>query len=464
MAQYDLVVIGAGPGGYVAAIRASQLGMKTAIVEREWLGGVCLNVGCIPTKALLHSAELLDQARDGKRFGVVIDDVTFDIKGAMGHKQKVVEGQRKGVEFLMRKNKIDVLRGTGKVAGRGRVSVSGPEGEQTVETKNILIATGSKPKSLPGIQIDEERIISSTGALELKEVPRTLGVIGASAVGVEFASMYRSFGSEVTIIEVQPRLVPFEDEEISAELEKAFKRRGIKSFTGAKVNGTERIDGGIVVRLTDKDGKEQTLEFEKLLLGVGREPLSKGIGLEELGVNLDQRGFIVVDQYMRTNVEGIYAIGDVVPSPLLAHVASAEGILAVEHMAGLDVHPINYDLVPGCTYCYPEIASIGLTEARARERGYEVKTSKFPFSANGRANIAGERNGFIKLVADAKYGQLLGVHMIGPHVTELIAEGGVALSHEATAESLVHTIHAHPTLYEAIHEAVHGLVGGTIHM
>jgi dihydrolipoamide dehydrogenase len=463
--QYDVVVIGSGPGGYVAAIRAAQLKLKTAIVEAQALGGVCLNVGCIPTKALLHSAELLDEVREGKRFGVMVPEVAFDMGAALKHKDAVVKQMTGGVSMLMKKNKVDVFAGWGSIPARGQVKVKlNAGGEELLAAKNIVLAVGSKPRDLPGMEFDEDRIISSTGALELKEVPKSLLVIGAGAIGVEFASAYRSFGSEVTLVEALPRIVPLEDEDISAELSKVLSKRGISIMTGARLGSVDRSESQIVAKITDDKGQEQTIVAERMLLGIGRTPLTKGIGLEELGLAMDKRGYVEVDGHMRTKVEGIYAIGDCIPTPWLAHVASHEGILAVETIAGLETHPINYDKVPACTYCHPEVASIGLSEAKAKERGYEVKVSKFPFLANGRAATFGERTGFVKLVVDAQYDEILGMHMIGPGVTELIGEGSVALTHEATGESLVHTIHAHPTLHEVIGEAAHGLEGGYIHI
>ncbi len=461
--QYDVAVIGAGPGGYVAAIRAAQLGMKAAVIERGELGGVCLNVGCIPTKAMLHSAELFDEAKEGKRVGVVADNIRLDWNGVMGHKDRVVKQMTGGVGGLMKKNRIDVVKGFGTLASPTSVRVAADGGEQTVNARNIIIATGGAPRSLPFAPIDEEVILSSTGILALKEVPRRLIVIGGGIIGVEFSSAFRSYGTEVTILEALPKLLPAEDDEVSAELLKALTRRGIKTHLEVKVAGVDRSESGVVVTFTGKDGKEQQIQGDKLLMAVGRGPLTKGIGLEEAGIQMDPRGYIQVNSMMQTNVPSVYSIGDCVPTPWLAHVASAEGVLAVEHMAGRHVEPINYDKVPACTYSSPEVASCGLTEAKARERGFEVKVGRFPFSANSKAAILANRTGFIKIVADATYGEVLGVHMIGPRVTELIAEGGMALSHEATDESMVHTIHAHPTLYESILEASHGLMEGPIH-
>ncbi|HEY1011658.1 MAG TPA: dihydrolipoyl dehydrogenase [Herpetosiphonaceae bacterium] len=464
MAQYDVVIIGSGPGGEVAALRAVQLGLKVAVVERDQVGGVCLNIGCIPTKALLHCADLLEETREGKKFGVVTGEVKFELKGAMGHKERVVKTMRGGLEGLFKNRKIDLHRGTGRVVKPGEVAVTGADGSETIlQTRAIILAVGSTPRALPFAPFDEQRIISSTGALSLPEVPRHLAIIGAGAIGCEFASMYRAFGAQVSLIEMLPRIVPAEDEEISAELEKEFKKRGIKIYTGAKTTGVAKREDGLTVAIEGSDGKAVELDADYLLVGVGRAPNTQNIGIVEAGVQLDQRGYVVVDGMMRTNVEGIYAIGDVVPTPWLAHVASAEGVIAVEHIAGHTPHPIDYGKIPGCTYCSPEVASVGLTERQAREAGYEVKVGKFPFAAVGKATVLGQRTGFVKLVSDAKYGELLGVHMIGPRVTELIAEGGLALSHEATVESLLATIHAHPTLYEALHEAGHALLDGPIH-
>lgn len=462
--QYDVVVIGAGPGGYVAAIRAAQLGLKTAVVERQYWGGVCLNIGCIPTKALLHTADLLEDARDSKRFGVVIPEATLDWDAVQRYKDQVVKQMTGGVGFLMKKHKIDQHNGAARLTGRNSIQVTDAGGKQTsLSAKNIIIATGAHPRDLPqvGATFDEDRILSSTGMLALKQVPASLLVIGASAIGCEFASAFRTFGSQITLVEALPRIVPVEDEEISAELTKAFAKRGIKVMAGARFTGVDRSESQIVATVIDSNGKEHKIQAERMLLGIGITPNTKDLGLEEAGVELDQRGFVKVDGMMQTNQPGIYSIGDcAVSSPWLAHKASAEGIVAAERIAGHNPPPIDYGKIPGCTYCSPEIASVGLTEAKARERGYDVKIGKFPFSANGKATILAERSGFVKIVADKKYDEVLGIHIIGPHATELIAEGGVALSHEATAESLMRTIHAHPTLYEAIGEAEHAAAAG----
>ncbi len=466
---YDVVVVGAGPGGYVAAIRAAQLGLKTAIVERQYMGGVCLNVGCIPTKALLHTADLLEELRETKRFGVNISDVTLDWEAALRQKDTVVKTHVGGVTFLMKKNKIDVLNGTARLAGRGQVVVSDAEGRnRAVTAKHIIIAVGARPREIPaiGAVFDNDRILSSTGGLNMPSTPASLLVVGAGAIGVEFASMYRSFGAEVTVVEMLPRIVPLEDEEVSAELARAFNRRGIKALAGARLNHLATVEAGVTAHIVDAQGAEHTLTFERALVGVGITPNTRDIGLEAAGVTLDPRGFIQVDDHMRTSAEGIYAIGDcALTTPWLAHKASAEGILAAETIAGHHSPPIDYNKIPACTYCTPEIASIGLTEARAREQGIDVKIGKFAFTANSKATILGQRNGFVKIVADKKYDEVLGMHMIGPRVTELIAEASIALSHEATAESMMRTIHAHPTLHEAIGEAAHAAAeGAAIHM
>lgn len=460
---FDVVVIGAGPGGYVAAIRAGQLGLKTAIIEKDKnLGGTCLLRGCIPTKALLHTADVFEEFKHARDIGVVADGVSLDFPQAQKRKNKVVLKLAKGVEFLMKKNKVQVFKGAARIEKPGQITVTREDGtSDAVETKNIIIATGSVPRSLPTLPIDGQHIITSDEILELSEIPKSLIVLGAGAVGVEFASMYARFGSDVVLLELLPRLLPIEDEEISAELLKSFKKQGIKSFTGANFQSAVVEDGNI--RATARIG-EQDREFtaEKLLVAVGRRAYTDGLGLENTKVELE-RGYIKVDEYMRTAESGIYAIGDVVPTPWLAHVASAEGILAVEHMAGKEARPINYDRVPNCTYCQPEVASVGLTEAKARERGYDVKVGRFPIPVIAKAQILGAAEGIVKIVSDKKYDEVLGVHIIGPHATELVVEGCVALQMESTVEELIHTMHAHPTVSETIHEAVEDVHGLMIH-
>jgi len=463
---YDVAIIGSGPGGYVAAIRAAQLQMSVLIVEREpKLGGVCTLRGCIPTKALLHTADVLEQARHGAEVGVAAREVRLDFPAAMKHKEKVVRQSTNGVSYLMKKNKVDVAAGFGRISAPGRVSVAGADGaETTYQAKNILVATGSTPRSLPGIEIDHGAILSSDSVLELADVPKSLLVIGSGAVGVEFASMFSRFGTKTTLVEVLPRIVPLEDEEVSKELAASFKRQGIAVYVDTRVERVTKNGGGVEVIARSSGGsKTETFRAEKILLAVGRKPLSENIGLEALGVETE-RGYIKVDSYMRTNVPNVYAIGDVVPTPWLAHVASAEGVVAVEQMARGETRPLNYDQVPGCTYCSPEVASIGLSEAAARERGHDVAVGKFPFSAVGKARIVNETAGFVKIVADKRYDEVLGVHIIGPRATELIAEAGAALKLEATSEELVRTIHAHPTLSEAIHEAAEAVGGHAIHI
>ena len=462
---YDVAIIGSGPGGYVAAVRAAQLGMSVLIVERESrLGGVCTLRGCIPTKALLHTADLLEEARHGAEVGVAAREIRLDFPAALKHKEKIVRQSTNGVSYLMKKNKVDVVTGFGRLAGHGKVTVAAADGaETTFSAKNVLIATGSTPRSLPGIDIDHQSVLSSDSILELTEIPKSLLVIGSGAVGVEFASMFARFGSKATVVEILPRIVPLEDEEVSRELAASFKRQGIAVYVDTRVERVTVSDAGAEVLARSSAGKTETFRAEKILLAVGRKPLSEGIGLEALGVATD-RGYIRVDPWMQTNVPNVYAIGDVVPTPWLAHVAMAEGTVAVERMAGAETPPLNYDQVPGCTYCAPEVASIGLTEAAARERGHDVVVGKFPFSANGKARVINETAGFVKIVAEKKYDEVLGVHIVGPKATELIAEAGAALKLEATSEELVRTIHAHPTLSETMHEAAEAVSGHAIHI
>ncbi len=466
---YDIIIIGSGPGGYVAAIRAGQLGLKTAIIEKEFLGGTCLNVGCIPTKALLRSAEVLTTARDARQFGIVAGDIQLDLPAVIARKDKIVLERRRGVEALMAKNKATVYSGTGSIAAPGKVVVTGKDGKQELAAKAIIIATGSAPKSLPFAQIDEKTIISSTGALELTELPAHVAIIGAGAIGVEFASLLQEFGSKVTLIEALPQILPLEDKDSAAELARAFRSRGIRMLTAAKVTGVDKTGAGVVVHVTGSDGVAEDIAADKLLMAVGRRPVTEHIGLEAAGVKME-RGFVVVDGNMRTSVKGVYAIGDCVVLEgqgahlQLAHVASAEGIVAVETIAGHDVKPLDYNAIPRAVYSHPEVASIGLTEEQAIQQGYELKIGKFPMRASSKSGILGERGGMVKLVTDAKYGEILGMHMVGPMATEIIAEIAVAKRLEATVEELAHTVHAHPTVAEAVMEAAHAALGGAIHI
>jgi len=468
--SYDVVIIGAGTGGYVAAIRCAQLGMRVAVVEKQKaLGGTCLIWGCIPTKALLEHAHALKVIRDAKEWGVTVPAATpvVDMNQVHARKDRIVNGLTRGVEFLFKKNKIDWIKGTARLAGNGKVEVTDGD-RQTLDAKEIIIATGSSARSVPGIEIDRRRIITSDDAIGLKEIPKSLLIMGSGAVGVEFASIYRRFGSEVTIIELLPRLVPFEDEAISAELEKSFRRQGIKSLTATKVTRASAGANDVEIEAHTPDGKSQKLTAELLLVATGRGPVTGGLGAEELGVQME-RGYIKVDELYRTSVPNVSAIGDVItlgdtPHPQLAHVSSAEGILVAERLAGQEVRPINYNHVPNCTYCDPEIGSVGLTEAKARQRGYDVRVGSFPYGVLGRAKMAGETEGFVKIVADKKYDEILGVHMIGPRSTELVAEAVLALRLECTVEELVKTIHAHPTFSEAIGEAAHATHGAAIHL
>jgi dihydrolipoamide dehydrogenase len=463
--RYDLTVIGSGPGGYVAAVRAAQLGLKTAVVEKyAQPGGTCLHWGCIPTKALLHAAELLDSAGHAEKFGIKISGAKLDLPGVHKYKDDVVQANAKGVSYLFKKNKVDLLQGIGRLPGAGRVEVTPAEGAPyTVETQHTLLATGSVVRGLPGVEFDGKKIVSSDEALSLPKVPKSMIILGAGAVGVEFASIYRSFGAEVTLVELLPRLVPIEDAALGKELERCFKKRKIACHTGTRVTDVATQGKGVRVK-AEKGDQELELEAEVLLVAVGRKPVSDDLGLENTRVKVDDHGFVEVDPMMRTGEPRVYAIGDLLATQALAHVASHEGIVAVEHAAGLNPSPIHYDRVPSCTYCQPEVASIGLNEEKAREQGYDVTVGRFPFSAIGKAKILGDTSGFVKLVVDKQYDELLGVHIIGPHATELISEATAALNLEATAESIIHAIHAHPTLAEAMGEAALAAHDRAIHI
>jgi dihydrolipoamide dehydrogenase len=468
---FDVVVIGAGTGGYVAAIRAAQLGLKVAVVERQpALGGTCLNWGCIPTKALLEHAHALKIAQEAAEWGISLGSSAppaIDLARVHARKDKIVAGITKGVEFLFKKNKIEWVKGSGRLAGSGRVEVTGPGAARALQAPEIIVATGSSPRSIPGIEIDKTHILTSDEAIHLAELPKSIAILGSGAVGVEFASIFRRFGSEVTLVELLPRLVPNEDEAVSAELAKAFRKRGIALRTDTKVTSAKVAGGSVAIEMTGGDGKASSLKVDKLLVAIGRGPVTDGLGVEEAGIALEG-GYIRVDELFRSSVPGISAVGDVItmggPHAQLAHLSSMEGIVLAERIAGHDVQPINYDHVPACTYCEPEIGSVGLTEQAAIARGYDVRVGTFPFNVLGRAKIAGETEGFVKIVGDRKYDELLGVHIIGPRATEVIAEATVALRLESTVEELIRTIHAHPTMAEAVGEAAHAVHGAAIHL
>lgn len=459
MANYDVVIIGGGPGGYVAAIRAAQLGLKVALVERERVGGLCLNWGCIPSKALLRSAEVLAAIREAPRFGITVEGVHADLSVAVEHSRQVVDRMVRGVEFLLDKNGVAVFPGQGYLRSPGQVEVQ-PTGD-VLEAVNVIIATGARAKATPGLATDGQQVITSREALELREVPPSLVVVGGGPVGVEFAYLYRTFGSQVTIIEMLPHLLPGEDEEIGVRLERAFARQGIQVLTNTTVHALERGEDRVRVRVQGPRGDSQ-VEGAKVLVGVGMEANSDGLGLEELGVTLN-RGFIQVDGRMATSVAGIYAIGDVTGPPLLAHVAAAQGVVAVEAIAGRDPAPLAYDDMPRATYCQPQVASLGLTEAQARERGYQVRVGKFPFRGNGKATAIAQEEGMAKVVVDDRRGDILGFHIIGPEATELISEVSLARLLEATPLELGLVVHPHPTLSEVVKEAALAAQGEAIH-
>lgn len=465
--MFDVVIIGSGPGGYVAAIRAGQLGLKTAIIEKEKrLGGTCLHKGCIPTKSLLWTAELYAHVLHGAAFGVNVSSPSVDWGQAQRHKAKVVSKGAGGIDFLMKKNHVTVIKGHGRIAGKGKVEVRPDDGSVTrvVDTKSIIVATGSVPATLPSIKVDHQRVLDSDSMLELGVVPKSLVVLGAGAVGTEFASLFNHVGAEVTLMELMPNVLPIEDEDISRELEKHLKRRKIDVMTGTRFERVERTEAGVRVHATASDGQVKVIEAEYFLSAVGRAPLTQDCGLELTNIQRSPKGTIPIDAMMRTTEPGVYAIGDVTPHPMLAHCASAQGIVAVEHIAGKEPRPLDYGLIPNATYCYPEVASVGLTEKRAKERGYDVKVGTFPFSAITKAAISDEAFGLVKIVSEKKYDEVLGVHLCGPHATELLAEACVALKLEITTEELARTVHAHPTLSEAIHEAAEAALGHPIHL
>ena len=463
--NYDLVVIGSGPGGYVAAIRAGQLGLKTAILEPEELGGVCLNWGCIPSKALLKNAEIVSYFKRAEEFGLKMDNFSADFSVAIDRSRKVVDRNTKGVAFLLDKNKVDHIQGTGKIVGAGKVEV-GPVGTvpggSIIEAKNIIVATGARPRSIPPLPVDGDKIITSRESIVMKDLPSSIVIVGGGAIGVEFAYIYKMYGVQVTIVEMLPRLVPNEDEDISAQLERAFKRHRIDFLTGAGVTGVDTSGSSVKVTV-EKDGAAQTLECDKVLVAIGIQPNVEDIGLETVGIATNRTG-IVVDEKMATNVAGIYAIGDVNGKMPLAHVASAQAMIAVETIAGLETQPLDYTYMPRATYCMPQIASFGLTEAQAREQGRDINVGTFNVQANGKALAMGEGSGLVKLVVDAKYGEILGGHMIGPEVTELLGELSMTRLLEGTVLELGWAVHAHPSLSEILKEAALGAQGRTIHM
>jgi dihydrolipoamide dehydrogenase len=460
---YDVVVLGAGPGGYVAAIRAAQLGLRTAIIEKEFLGGVCLNIGCIPSKALLRNAEIARLLGRGKDFGFSFENLHLDFSVAVKRSREVSDRLVKGVGFLMRKNKIDVVMGTGTLQAADRIQVVDGEGkEQTVQAKNIIIATGARVRELPNIAMDGERIISYREAILQEKLPKSVVVIGAGAIGCEFTTTWRSYGSEVYLVELLEHILPLEDDQVAEELTKSFGKFGVKVFAGSKVTAAEVAKDKVRVKIEGPKG-EQTVEVEQVLVATGVRPNSENIGLEALGVQTE-RGFIVVDDGLRTNVPGVYAIGDVTGKLLLAHVGSAQGIVAAETIAGHETIKLDYMMMPRPTYSHPQVASFGLTEKQAREQGHEIKIGQFPFRPNGRALSLGEPEGFVKIIADAKYGEILGAHLIGPEVTELLPELTLARMWELTPAEIARNVHSHPTLSEVLMEAAHGVEGQAIHI
>ncbi|GAA4374246.1 dihydrolipoyl dehydrogenase [Hymenobacter koreensis] len=461
--QYDVVVIGSGPGGYVAAIRASQLGLKVGVVERESLGGICLNWGCIPTKALLKSAQVFDYLKHPQEYGLSADNVGYDFTKVVQRSRGVADGMSKGINFLFKKNKIDAIMGTAKVLKPGEVDVTKADGsKETVQAKHIILATGARARELPNLPIDGKKIIGYRQAMVLPEQPKSMVVVGSGAIGVEFAYFYATMGTKVTIVEFMPRIVPVEDEEVSKQLERSFKKAGIDILTSAEVTKVDTAGAGCKVTIKTAKG-EQNLDADVVLSAVGVQTNLENLGLEELGITVE-KGRIIVDEMYRTNVPGIYAIGDIVPGAALAHVASAEGIICVESIAGHHPEPLNYQNIPGCTYCQPEIASVGLTEEEAKKQGYDILVGKFPFSASGKASAGGTKDGFVKVIFDKKYGEWLGAHMIGANVTEMIAEAVVARKLETTGHEIIKSVHPHPTMSEAIMEAAAAAYGEVIHL
>ncbi|MGB9672836.1 MAG: dihydrolipoyl dehydrogenase [Anaerolineales bacterium] len=465
MMDYDVIVIGAGPAGYVAAIRSAQLGLKVAIIDKQWLGGVCLNVGCIPSKALLRNAEIAHILREGaKEFGFSFENLSLDYSAAVKRSRQVSSRLTKGVAFLMKKNNIEVFMGSAKLTAPNAVTITAEEGNpKTITANNIIVATGASVAIPPGWEVDGKTVVTYLEAILQEKLPQSAIIIGAGAIGLEFATVWNSYGSDVTLVEMLPRIAPLEDEEVSAELTKAFNKRKIKTLAGHRVESLKIQNGKAVVKVSSPEG-EKTLEAEQALVAIGFKPNSRNLGLEEVGVKLNERGMIEIDDRMATNVPGIWAIGDVTGKLMLAHVGSAQGIVCAENIAGVETIKLNYINMPRATYCQPQIASFGLTEAQAKEKGYEIKVGRFPFQANGKALGLGESAGWVKIISDAKYGEILGAHMIGPEVTELLPELTLAQNMELTAEEIARNVHAHPTLTEVIMEAAHAVEGQAIHI
>jgi len=461
--NYDLIVIGSGPGGYVAAIRASQLGLKTAIVERESLGGICLNWGCIPTKALLKSAQVFEYIKHASDYGITVSDAKHDFNAVVKRSRGVADGMSKGIAFLMKKNKIDVIMGNGKLMSGSKVEVTDATGaKKTYDAKHIVLATGARSRELPNIKIDNKKILGYRDAMAMPSQPKSMIVMGSGAIGCEFAYFYNAMGTKVTIVEFMPNILPIEDEDVSKEVAKSFKKSGIDIMTDAAVESVDTSGNGCKVKIKTKTGMID-LDADVVLSAVGVQTNLENLGLESIGIKTD-KGKVLVDDFYATNIKGVYAIGDIVQGPALAHVASAEGIICVEKIAGHHPEPLNYGNIPGCTYCLPEVASVGLTEKAAKDAGYEIKVGKFPFSASGKASAAGAKEGFVKVIFDAKYGEFLGAHMVGVNVTEMIAEVVVARKLETTGMEIIKSVHPHPTMSEAIMEAAAQAYGECIHL
>ncbi|HBU58061.1 MAG TPA: dihydrolipoyl dehydrogenase [Gemmatimonadetes bacterium] len=462
--SFDLIVVGSGPGGYVAAIRASQLGMSVACIEDQDLGGVCLNIGCIPTKAMLTSALLANEMKNGEQHGIVAKDVTFDLAPAQERSRRVVQQMTSGIGHLFKKNKIEHIDGYGRLAGAGKVEVEKNGKKETYSASHVVLATGSRPRDLPVLKIDEDRIWSSTGALMQTKAPDSLFIVGAGAIGMEFADVYESFGTKVTIVEGMDTILPLEDAEVSKFMQRTYKKRGMDIHTGAFFQSADVKKDGVTVTFKDKKGELQTVDVDYVLSAVGRVPNSEDLGLEHVDVKVDERGFIVVDDQLRTNVPGVYAIGDVAGHQLLAHKASHEGIVCVEHIAGQGHGTVDYENVPNCTYCHPEVASVGLTEEQAKAAGHDIEVGKFPWVGIGRAVASGHSEGFVKIIRDTQYSEILGAHIVGPHATELIAEFVVGRHLEATVEEMEKAMHPHPTLSEGVSEGALAALGRAIHI